>query len=76
MLAYYCSRRAHLEALGLSIALTCSQEELYDVAGRAGLVLAERARGTMTDTEPTKLKSRQGITLASGPLWQTPRPRD
>jgi len=74
MLAYYCSRRAHLESLGLYIASTCSQEDLYDVAGRAGLDLFARAQGEALKTEPPKPKSRHGVTLASGPLWTIPGP--
>lgn len=73
MLAYYCSRRAHLESLGLVIAATCTQEELYDVAGRAGWDLHTRAQAEATKpAEPRKPKSRQGVTLASGPLWKIP----
>jgi hypothetical protein len=67
MLAYFCSRRAHLEPLGLAIASTCSPEELYDVAGRAGWSLFERAQaGTLP--EPSRSKRHRGITLACGPL--------
>lgn len=77
MLAYYCSRRAHLESLGLSIAGTCSQEDLYDVAGRAGWDLFARAQAdTRKSAEPAKRKSRQGVTLATGPLWKVPSSND
>lgn len=69
MLAYYCSRRAHLEAIGLTIASTCSQDELYDVAGRAGWDLF--ARANTTPSEQKRTMDRRGITLASGPLWET-----
>ena len=73
MLAYYCSRRAHLESLGLVIAATCTPEQLYDVAGRAGWDLHTRAQAEATKpAEPRKPKSRQGVTLASGPLWKIP----
>ena len=72
MLAYYCSRRVHLEDLGLTIAATCTEEDLYDVAGRAGWDLFARAKVTKT-REPQRPKSRQGITLASGALWNPPR---
>ena len=71
MLAYYCSRRAHLEGLGLAIAATCSQEDLYDVAGRAGWNLFARAQAAKPQEEP-KSKSRHGITLASGAIWRPP----
>lgn len=73
MLAYYCSRRAHLESLGLVIAATCTPEQLYDVAGRAGWDLHTRAQAEAAKpAEPRKPKSRQGVTLASGPLWKIP----
>jgi hypothetical protein len=77
MLAYYCSRRTHLESLGLYIASTCSQEDLYDVAGRAGWDLFARAQAEAVKiAEPPKRKSRQGVTLASGPLWTIPGPEE
>lgn len=71
MLAYYCSRRAHMESLGLAIALTCSAEDLYDVAGRAGLALLARARADKPPG-PQPSKNRRGITLSSGVLWKIP----
>lgn len=74
-LAYYCSRRAHLEAIGLVIAGTCSQEDLYDAAGRAGWDLFARAKATPSPG-PKRTTSRRGITLASGSLWDVPKPRD
>lgn len=72
MLANYCSRRAHLETLGFAIASICSQEDLYDIAGRAGWALFERAKAALPP-EPKKTKSRHGITLASGPIWDPKR---
>jgi hypothetical protein len=74
MLAYYCYRRAHLEGIGIAIAGTCSQEDLYDVAGRAGWDLHARAQAV--PPQPARPKSRQGITLASGPLWDIPQSED
>ena len=73
MLAYYCSRRVHLDGLGLAIAATCTPEDLYDVAGRAGWDLFSRAKiEANKPTERPKSKSRQGVTLASGQLWKLP----
>ena len=73
MLAYYCSRRAHLESLKLAIASTCRPEDLYNVAGRAGWDLFARAQAeTNKPPEPPKPKSRHGATLASGALWKIP----
>jgi len=71
LLAYYCSRRAHLVSLGLTIAKTCTAEDLYDVAGRAGWDLFARAQAS-EGAEPPKPKSRHGITLAAGALWKIP----
>jgi hypothetical protein len=72
MLAYYCYRRAHLEGIGIAIASTCSKEDLYDVAGRAGWDLHARGQ-TPQPPEPARSKSRHGISLASGPLWDIPK---
>jgi hypothetical protein len=42
-LAYYCSRRAHLESIGLVIAGSCKEQDLYQHAGRAGSELFAKA---------------------------------
>ena len=77
MLAYYCSRRAHLESLGLVIAATCTPEQLYDVAGKAGWDLFSRAQAEAhKPSQSLKPKSRHGVTLASGPLWKIPNISD
>ena len=73
MLAYYCSRRVHLQSLGLEIARTCTEEDLYDVAGRAGWDLFAQAQAA-EPTEPPKPK--RGVTLASGALWKIPSPNE
>jgi hypothetical protein len=71
MLAYYCSRRAHFEDLAYVIARSCTAEDLYDVAGRAGWDLFARAQAAES-MEPPAVKSRRGVTLASGTLWKIP----
>lgn len=71
MLAYFCSRRAHLEDLGLAIAGTCSAEDLYDVAGRAGWDLFARAQA-VESLQTGKPKGRHGVTLATGTSWTVP----
>jgi hypothetical protein len=77
MLAYYCSRRAHLETLGLAIASTCPQEDLYNVAGKAGWDLFARAQvEAFEPAGPQREKSRQGVTLASGSLCKDPAPKE
>ena len=68
-LAHYCSRRAHLETLGLAIASTCSEQDLYAEAGRYGRELFAKAQAAFV-SEPPKNRSKRGVTLASGPLWQ------
>src|SRR5262245_49744695 len=44
MLALYCYRRAHLQTLGLSVAATCSEEDLIEAGGPAGAALFEISR--------------------------------
>lgn len=75
MLAYYCSRRAHLESIGLSIAGTLSAEDLYDVAGRAGWDLHARARNAQL-AEAQTTKSRYEVSLATGALWNVSATRE
>ena len=75
MLAYYCSRRAHLQDLAFVIAKTCTAEDLYDVAGKAGWDLFARAQA-VDSLEPPGTKSRHGVTLASGKLWNIPSLED
>lgn len=75
MLAYYCSRRVHLQALGYVIARTCTEEDLYDVAGRAGWDLFAQAQA-VDAAEPPQTKGRHAVTLASGALWKIPSPNE
>jgi hypothetical protein len=75
-LAYYCSRRAHLESLALVIASTCSEHDLYVEAGRAGAELFAKAHAALATAEMPKLKSRAGVTLATGRLWNPPPLKD
>ncbi len=70
MLAVYCYRRAHLQALGLSIAETCSEQDLQRFGGRMGaelLAIAKSAAPTARSYEAKK--SSKEITLPSGRLW-------
>jgi hypothetical protein len=66
-LAYYCSRRAHLDSIALVIASTCSEQDLYEEAGRAGTELFAKAQPPKL-AEAMSTKSRHGISLASGEL--------
>ena len=77
MLAVYCYRRAHLQALGLTIAETCSEHDLQRFGGRMGAELPGLAKAQKTlaaETQP-KAKSSKGISLATGRLWN-PTPLD
>ena len=71
-LAVYCSRRVHLQELGLAIAQTCSEYDLQRFGGGMGVELLDRAQATRaatrTDDTP-RHKSSKGVTLASGKLW-------
>jgi hypothetical protein len=65
-LAYYCSRRAHLEQIGFVIATTCREQDLYDHAGRAGLDLFARATAQEPHPDPAdRQNKRSSITLAA-----------
>ena len=76
-LAFYCSRRAHLDSSGLTIAATCTPEDLYDIAGKAGLDLFARSQAEVSKSpEPSRIKSRRGISLSSGALWRVPTDQD
>jgi hypothetical protein len=79
MLAVYCYRRAHLQALGLTIAETCSEHDLQRFGGRMGaelLSLAKALQPASEDERQPKLKSSKGITLATGRLWNPVPPED
>jgi hypothetical protein len=71
MLALYCYRRAHLQTLGVSIAATCSEDELLEVGGHAGTVLFAISRRAQepADAQPS---GRRKVSLSSGPLTALP----
>src|SRR3974377_301797 len=62
-LAVLCDRRAHLEGLGLAIAVTCSEDDLSIVGGRAGSTLLERAKAAGS-APVIQISSRKRVTLA------------
>jgi len=66
MLALYCYRRAHLQSLGLTIAASCSEDELVESGGHAGAVLFALAR--KAPAAVPEHSGRRKITLSSGPL--------
>src|SRR3954453_19517145 len=71
MLAVYCYRRAHLQALGLTIAETCSEHDLQRFGGRMGgeLPALAKAQNALVEEPQPKVKSSKGISLATGRLW-------
>lgn len=67
MLALYCYRRAHLQSLGLTVAASCSEDELVEAGGHAGAALFALSRKTSAPS-PEQASGRRKITLSSGPL--------
>ncbi len=67
MLALYCYRRAHLQSLGLTIAASCTEDDLVEAGGHAGAVLFALARKA-PEPLPAASGGRRKITLSSGPL--------
>jgi hypothetical protein len=66
MLALYCYRRAHLQSLGLTIAASCSEEELVEAGGHAGAALFALSR--KAPAPAPEAAGRRKISLSSGPL--------
>jgi hypothetical protein len=68
MLAIYCARRAHLNAIALAVAATCDKEDLIDFGGDSGAVLFERARRPRpVVAEP---HTRRSVSLSQGTLMK------
>jgi hypothetical protein len=44
VLAIYCFRRGHLERIGLAIASTCTEQDLIDQGGMAGVALYAKSK--------------------------------
>jgi hypothetical protein len=72
MLALYCYRRAHLQSLGLAIAETCSEHDLWWVGGKMGMELSSRAKQPGSVRADARAMLKKPVTLASGHLWQPP----
>jgi hypothetical protein len=68
MLALYCYRRAHLNAIGLAIAATCDEENLIRWGGRAGVMLFAKSREAPQLQSDSSHPGRRKITLTRGPL--------
>ena len=69
MLALFCYRRSHLYSLALTIAASCSEQELVQVGGRVGSTLYGLSREPAARTAPSSsLGGRKPITLSTKPL--------
>jgi len=64
-LAAFCYARAHLHEIGLTIAATCDQESLVDVAGKAGHVLYAQSRNRPRVPEVVPAVKKRAISLAT-----------
>jgi len=69
MLALFCYRRAHLQPLSLSIASTCTEEDLVNAGGRLGSVLFEMSQQPEKAPVVQHDSARRKISLATGKLW-------
>ena len=68
MLAIYCYRRAHLAAIGLTIAATCDEYDMTTFGGQFGAVLFARARETPSlPKADSHSAGRRKVTLAGPP---------
>jgi hypothetical protein len=69
-LALFCYRRSHLNALALSIASSCTENELVHAGGRAGAALYALSREAPSTraAATSSYGSRKPITLSTKPL--------
>jgi hypothetical protein len=69
MLALFCYRRSHLYSLAVSIAATCSEQELIQFGGRVGSTLYALSREPAARAvPPSSYGHRKPITLSTKPL--------
>jgi hypothetical protein len=69
MLALFCYRRSHLYSLALSIAASCSEQELIQFGGRVGSTLYALSRESAARAMPSSsCGNRKPITLSTKPL--------
>jgi len=69
MLALFCYRRSHLYSLALTIAASCSEQELIRFGGRVGATLHTLSREPAARAVPSSsLGNRKPITLSTKPL--------
>ena len=70
MLALFCYRKSHLYSLALTIAGSCSEQELVQAGGRVGSTLYALSREPAARTSPVPVNGRKPITLSTWPLTQ------
>jgi hypothetical protein len=70
MLALFCYRRSHLHSLALSIAATCTENELVHFGGRVGSTLYALSREAPSSrvAVSSSYNGRKPITLSTKPL--------
>jgi hypothetical protein len=73
MLALYCYRRSHLQAMGVAIATSCEERDLVQLGGRVGATLFAISRES-PDARSVAPSSghRRTITLSTVPLNTVP----
>ena len=68
-LALFCYRRSHLYSLAMTIATSCSEQELVQAGGRVGSTLYTLSRGPAARSAPSSSSgNRKPITLSTKPL--------
>jgi hypothetical protein len=71
MLALFCYRKSHLYSLALTIAGSCSEQELVHAGGRVGSTLYALSREPAArTTAASSYGNRKPITLSTKPLTQ------
>ncbi len=72
MLALFCYRKSHLYSLALTIAGSCSENELVQAGGRVGSTLFALSRepAARSTTASSSYGNRKPITLSTKPLTQ------
>jgi hypothetical protein len=68
MLALFCYRKSHLYSLALTIAASCSEQQLVQAGGRVGSTLYALSREPAARAQPVSLSGRKPITLSTKPL--------
>lgn len=68
MLALFCYRRSHLNALAIAIAASCTERDLVHFGGRVGSTLHALAREPADRATTTSSHGRKPISLSTKPL--------